>query len=326
MNTGQYTLGIDMGGTKILAGVVDQSGNILGQAKRKTQAEQSPEAVMDRIVQTAYEALAQAGVGIEAADQVGVGAPGPLDPVQGVILEAPNLGWKNVRIKDYLEAKFGKPCHIYNDVNAGTWGEYILGAGRGSQNCVGVFVGTGIGGGLVFNGVLFEGSGHLAGEIGHLHVRLKGPRCGCGKHGCLETFASRTAVARMIRRAQKRGLKTSVNDLVKDKNAQIRSGAIKKAFAQGDPVVKKAVEKAAAFLGIGLASVANLLNPDRFVLGGGLVEALGEPYIALVRRRFEARAFPSVVKSAQIVEATLGDNAGLLGAALLARQAGRSQA
>ena len=308
-----------MGGTKILAALVDSNGCITSRAKKKTRAELGPEAVLERIHQTARETLQGAGIETGQVGCLGIGAPGPLDPKAGVVLEAPNLKWRNVHLKAFLEEKLGIETYLSNDVNAGTWGEFKLGAGRGALSCVGVFIGTGIGGGLVLDGKLWEGASHVAGEIGHICVDPNGPVCGCGRCGCLEAFASRTAMTREVLRIAKKAKKTKSYTV--DQGGQIRSKQYKQAFDSGDELFTHVIHNAAGHLGIGLGSVANLLNPECIILGGGLVEALGKPYVDLVEQSFNERTFASAASAVRIVEAALGDDAGIIGTALLARQA-----
>jgi glucokinase len=318
-------LGIDIGGTKILAAVIDRQGHVVARAKNRTKVEEGAQAVINRVVGTAQQALQGAEITAARVQCAGAGAPGPLDSVAGVVLEAPNMGWKNVPLAQILADQLGIDTWLSNDVNAGTWGEYQLGAGRDVRSCLGVFVGTGIGGGIIINGELYEGAGGVAGEIGHMCLDLKGPLCGCGQRGCLEALASRTAITRDIWAEIKSGAKSKTLD-AKSKGGQIRSKQLLKALADGDKVVTNVLERAARCLGIGLASTANLINPEKIVLGGGVVEALGEKYLKIVRAAFEARAFKSVLASTHIVQAQLGDDAGVLGAALLARRAAEQAA
>lgn len=316
----EMTLGIDLGGTKILAAVVDAENRIVARAKKKTKADGGAEAVIKRIVQVGQEAVEEAALEPGMLTCAGIGSPGPLDPWQGIVFEAPNLGWKNVPLKALLEKEFGCPVALANDVNAGTWGEYVLGAGRGSKHCLGVFVGTGIGGGLIFDGKLFHGAANVAGEIGHMVLDPNGPECGCGQRGCVEALASRTAITREIRAAIDSGGKQAPDFKFKNSSGQIRSKELRAAWEEGDKATRKILEQAAAAMGLGLASAANLINPDRIVLGGGVVEAFGGAYTELVCAAFVGRAFKSVSDSAELVEASLGDDAGVLGAALIARE------
>lgn len=315
-----YTIGIDVGGTKILTGILDQDQNVVGRAKKKTKVEEGVEAVLVRIVDTVNEALKAAGVGADQVQTVGICVPGPALPDEGIIIEAPNLGWHNLNIIEFLVKTIGRPAYLSNDVTAGTWAEFSMGAGRGARNLLGVFVGTGIGGGLIIDGRLYEGSGRLAGEIGHICLNPQGPICGCGRHGCLEAYASRTAMTRDIRAALDRGITSSIVKEIEPGDRQIRSRQLKQAFNAGDRVVVDVVKQAAYHLGIGLGSLANVLNPDCIVLGGGVVEAFGDSYVKQVNASFKRFAFESVYKNAKLVQAALGDDAGVVGAALLARR------
>lgn len=320
MGKKNYSLGIDVGGTKILAAVLDNDQNVIGRAKKKTRVEDGVEAVLVRIAETAGEAMLAAGLAADQMRTVGICVPGPAEPDTGVIIEAPNLGWRNLNIIEFLNKTLKRPAYLSNDVTAGTWAEFSMGAGRGSKNCLGVFVGTGIGGGLVFNGELYEGSGRQAGEIGHICLNPHGPVCGCGRHGCLEAYASRTAMTRNIRAAIDRGHDSVILKEVDPRERQIRSRQLKQAFSEGDKVVTDVVREAAYFLGIGLGSLANVLNPDCIVLGGGVVEAFGDPYVKAVNSSFKRFAFQSVYDKVKLVQAALGDDAGVVGAALLARK------
>ena len=173
-------IGVDMGGTKILSAVIDAEGNILGTAKVPTKAKKGASEVIDRIADSVRKAIDKSGVAAESIQAIGIGAPGPLDPATGVVIFAPNLGWRDVPLKAELEARVGFPTFVDNDVNVGTLGEHVFGAGRGVQNVVGIFVGTGIGGGIILQGELFHGASKTAGEIGENYCQGRWPRCGCG--------------------------------------------------------------------------------------------------------------------------------------------------
>ena len=193
-----YTLGIDLGGTKILAAVMDAEGQILCRVKKKTRVDLGQMMIIDRISRTVHEAIECSGIQPKKIRCIGIGAPGPINWQTGIMAEAPNLGFKDFNIKRAMEENLGITTFAFNDVNAGTWGEYVLGAGRGSSSCLGVFVGTGIGSGIIIHHKLYEGAGRFAGEIGHMCIKLHGPVCGCGRRGCLEALASRTAMTRDI--------------------------------------------------------------------------------------------------------------------------------
>ena len=316
-----YVVGVDMGGTKILAAVINAEGEISQQAKTATKPKKGPDAVIKRIVRCIREAIDGAKLKPSQIRAVGIGSPGPLDPETGVIIFAPNLGWSNVPLKAELEANLSIPTFVDNDVNVGTLGESAFGAGQGVKSLVGIFVGTGIGGGIILDGKLFHGLNKTAGEVGHMIVEANGPRCGCGNFGCLEAVASRTAITRDLQKAIiKKGQKSKLTKLNGGKLDQIRSQAIAKAVKRGDKPTIKVMQRAGKYLGISVASIVHFLNPEMVVLGGGVIEAMGDSLLDPIRQAAAKYALPTTMDGVQIVEATLGDDAGVIGAAVLARQ------
>ena len=314
-------IGVDMGGTKILSAIIDAKGNILGTAKVSTKAGRGAVAVIDRIANCIRSAIEKSGVAAESIQAVGIGAPGPLDPATGVVIFAPNLGWRDVPLKAELEARVGFPTFVDNDVNVGTLGEHVFGAGRGIQDVVGIFVGTGIGGGIILQGELFHGASKTAGEIGHIIVKAGGPRCGCGTRGCLEAIASRTAMTKQFQKAiLEKGKKSVLSELTGGDLGAIRSGVLAKAIRLNDALTLKVFKKVTKYLGIGIGSIVNFLNPEMIVLGGGVVEALDDTFLDDIRAATEKYSLPNTLDGVQIVRAELGDNSGILGAAALARQ------
>ncbi len=314
-------IGVDMGGTKTLAAVVNASGSILATAKIPTQAKDDTSIVIDRISDCIKEALQKSDIPEDTIRAIGIGAPGPLDPETGVVIFAPNLGWKDVPLKTELEQRTGIPTFVDNDVNVGTLGEHTYGSGRGVQNLVGIFIGTGIGGGIIMNGKLFHGASKTAGEIGHIIVQEGGPKCGCGNRGCLEALASRTAITKQLRNSiRKKGKKSVITELTDNNLQQIRSGTLAKALRSKDKLTRKIFKKTTKYLGVGIGSIVNFLNPEMIVLGGGVVEALDHDFIKNIRKATKKFALPNTLKGVQIVRAQLGDDAGVLGAAALARQ------
>jgi len=317
----KYVVGVDMGGTKILAATIAEDGTIVSRAKTATKAHKDPTKVIDRIADCINTAIEQAGLKKSSIQAVGIGAPGPLDPQDGVIIFAPNLNWYNVPLKKELENRLDIPTFLDNDVNVGTVGEFTHGAGQGVNSLVGIFVGTGIGGGIVLNGELFHGTNKTAGEIGHIIVKAGGPKCNCGNSGCLEAMSSRIAITKRIRRAiLKRGKKSRILELNDGNLDSIRSGTLAKAVAAGDKVTIKVMRRTAKYLGIGVASVVNFLNPEMIILGGGVVEALDDKFIERIRRFAVAYALPNTMDGVEIATAKLGDDAGVIGASVLARQ------
>jgi glucokinase len=319
--TNDLVVGVDLGGTKILAAVVAADGKILGQAKRKTKPETGTESVIERIVKTVDDALVSAKVARADVRAVGIGAPGPIDPDTGTVLMAPNLnGWENVPLAKTLSEQLGAPVFLDNDVNVGTLGEFVYGAGRGAKDVIGVFVGTGIGGGLIIGGQLRSGARHAAGEIGHMIVLAEGPYCGCGNRGCIEALASRTAIVSSLRMAVQSGRKTTLTEALAGGVERLSSGVLAQAWKSNDTLTVEVLTRVQYYLGLHLASLVNFLDPELIVLGGGVIEALGEDFLQPIRRvayqHFTQRRDASQVK---IVLSQLGDNAGILGAAVAAR-------
>jgi glucokinase len=322
-NVSKPVIGVDMGGTKILAGVVSAEGKILGTAKRATKPGSGPEKVIERMVKTAQDAVKAAGLEMKEIAGLGAGAPGPLDPDRGVVIFTPNLpGWENVPLAKLLSEGLEIPAYIENDVNLGTLGEWALGAGRGVKDMVGIFVGTGIGGGLILDGALRQGWRKACAEVGHIILLAEGPMCGCGNRGCLEALASRTAIERDIWAGIKAGRESLIPEIMgQDSRERMTSGALAEAWEKNDPLVREVLGRTQFYLGLAVASLVNLVDPELVVLGGGVVEALGEQYLEPIRwTAYQNFINKRGAKEVKIVPAQLGDQAGLLGAATWARQ------
>ncbi|HYP27102.1 MAG TPA: ROK family protein [Blastocatellia bacterium] len=317
---GSYLLGIDLGGTKISAAVFDEGNNIIARARAKTRAKRDEENVFETIVKTGKEAVASAGLGPKDLLALGIGSPGPIDPDTGYIVDSVNIRFKNFPLGPRLSEEFGCPASVNNDVSAGTYGEFKAGAARGASHVLGIFVGTGIGGGLILNGSLYQGFSKNAGEVGHIIIKAGGPRCGCGNRGCLEALASRTAMTRRIKKAIRSGHKTLIRKLVDKKADVIPSSVLKEAYDAGDRVVMKVVNQAAHHIGVGIGSLVNLLGPEVVVLGGGVIHALGEEMMETIETITREVTFEITAKDLRITRAELGDDAGVTGAALLARE------
>ena len=317
---GPPVLGIDLGGTKILAGVVSPENRILGRAKRPTPAQEGAEAILKTIVECLDEALTAAGLTRNDIAAAGVGSPGPLDSETGTILFSANLNVQNFTLGPSLASILSRPVTVQNDVRVGGYGEFRLGAGQGYQNLIAAFVGTGIGGCLVSDGHIVTGSTGNAGEIGHIIVKAGGPKCGCGALGCMEALASRTAITRRVMKAISKGRPTVLADKISRKSGRLKSGDLAAAVAAGDLVAVKEVERAAYYLGLGLGSLINVFGPEIVIIGGGVAEAIGEPFVELVRKTAREQALADRGGTIPIALAALGDDAGIHGAALLARE------
>ncbi len=312
-------IGIDLGGTKILAAVVNKKGEILTRKKKRTRVEKPYQEVIARIASCARRAAEEANIPLSSIAAVGIGAPGGLNPSTGIISIAPNLNWRDVPLKDILAEDLGIPVFVGNDVNVGILGEHRLGAGVGVKNLVGIFVGTGIGGGLILDGKLYEGSSFLAGEIGHIPVVDDGPLCGCGNRGCLEAVAGRLAIVRDIKEAVEKGKKTVLTQWIDKDLSRVKSNLLARAWEEKDPLTVRVLKRAARYIGRGVATVISLLNPDVVVLGGGLIEALDDNFLKHISESVKKSTFPATFKETRIVRALLGDDAGIIGAAFYAR-------
>ncbi len=312
-------VGFDLGGSKMLATVFNDEFKMLGSERKRTKGHEGAKAGIERIAKTIRGALNEAGVDAGKLGGIGVGCPGPLDLDRGIVFETPNLGWKNVKFKDALQDEFGCPAVIINDVDAGVYGEYRFGAGQGARCAVGVFPGTGIGGGCVYEGKILRGKKSSCMEIGHMQVMPDGPLCGCGRRGCLEAVASRLAIAGAVAQAALRGQTPIIMERAGANLADIRSGVLAKAIEEGDKVVEQIVRNAAGHIGTAVASVVNLLSPDIIVLGGGLVEAMPKLFTDEVAQTAKSRVLPSFTETFTVTAAKLGDDAAVMGAAAWAR-------
>lgn len=317
---GKYSIGIDLGGTKIIAGVVNkETGEVVGHAKKHTKKEKGSDIVVQRVFETVEKAICIAGVPIGQIDSIGIGAAGQVDRENGVLISSPNLNCYDLELKRILEEHFNMPVKVANDVEVATLGEMKFGNGVGYDNFLCVFVGTGIGSGIVNNGQLILGANGTAGEIGHVIVDVNGRACECGAYGCLEAYASRTAIEKRIKSSLRRGRKSLISGIIKEdesSNGTIRSSHMKKALEAGDELVSECINEAAEYLSSGLASVINFMNPQLIILGGGLVDSIDCFYDSTVKATKE-KALPTASCSLKITKAKLGDFSGVVGAALL---------
>jgi glucokinase len=318
----KFAVGVDFGGTKISAGVVNlDTGRLVGTAKKKTRQVSEEADVVKRIIAVVDESMSEAGVDLKKIHGVGIGAAGMVNRQKGILVEAVNIGANDLPLAEPLSKHYSIPCRLGNDVEVATLGEMHFGAGKNCSDLVCIFVGTGIGSGIVRDGKLYRGATGTAGEIGHIVLFPDGRQCGCGSFGCLEAYASRTAVAKTILSDLHRGLNSVIKDKVDMTKGILRSKALAHAVQSQDEVVLTAVHDAARFMGMGLATVINFYNPRRIILGGGLIEAVEMYYHVAVK---EARRRALKIPSAKIefAKAALGDFAGIVGAAMLMRDNG----
>ena len=309
-------VGVDLGGTHMQIGVVDQANLVVGRAKRMTQAEQGRDAVIARIVEGVEEACAQAGVRAADIASVGVGAPGAIDLAAGVVLEAPNLRWNNVPLAQRLSAAVGgRPVLLDNDVNVAVYGENRLGAGAGARDLLGVWIGTGIGGGLILNGSLYQGASGTAGEIGQMVLFPAAP---LGSR-TLEENCSRRQIIDRLSRLIRSNRESSLSDKLNE-SGRLTSSDIAQAYKKGDDLTRRVMDEVADMLSVTISGVVTLLGLRRVILGGGLSEELGQEFADLVAAHARTRVFPKALQTLEVVATKLADDAGLLGAALLARE------
>lgn len=317
----EYLMGVDLGGTKILAGVFTPKLELVGTLKVSTKSERGPEEVIERIARCIIEAVDECDLNLKQIKGIGIGAPGAVDPESGRVIFAPNLGWKDIPLEKELKKKLDLPVFLENDCNICTLGVYEEELKGKPRHVIGIFLGTGVGGGLILNGELYSGFNHTAGELGHMVIDVNGPKCSCGNKGCFEVFSSRSALFRKIQAAVKDGQKTVLTDMLGPDLADLRSGDLRKAIRRGDKFVEKIVEEAAEYAGIAVANLINLFNPEVVVLGGGIIEALQDEMMNIISKTAREHALPGTAKGIEIVASKLGDNAGIVGGAVLARRA-----
>jgi glucokinase len=317
MSDVQLTIGVDIGGTKVLGGVVDPDGHVLAEARRETPAD-DPGKTLDFIVEVIQELAAAHPVGA-----VGIGAAGWIDETRSTVLFAPNLAWRNEPLRDRIAARIPLPVVVENDGNAAAWAEFRYGAAAHADESMAlVTVGTGIGGGLVIGGQLVRGAHGIAGEPGHVRVVPDGLLCGCGRHGCLEQYASGKALIRYAREQAQAdpASATRLLELAAGSLDGVTGPLVTRAAQDGDPAAVAAFGTVGAWLGAGLVDLVQLLDPQVLVVGGGVVEA-GELLLAPTRAAYAAQlAARGTMPVATVVAASMGNNAGVVGAADLARR------
>ncbi|MEM6331859.1 MAG: ROK family protein [Planctomycetota bacterium] len=311
------TIGIDLGGTNVRAGVVAEGHKVLGSASTKTKPEQGVDAVLDRIEKVVEKAIDDADVKRKDITRAGIGAPGAVDIDTGVVLQTGNMGWRDVPLADLLSKRLEVPVAVDNDVNVGAWGEHVAGAGRGFGSMIAIFIGTGVGAGIVLNGKLFHGHHHTAGEIGQTIIQAGSP---LGRRS-VEDLASRTAIAANLVSLIRSNHPSIVPDLVDGDLTRVRSKAINTAFAEGDPLTRRVVQEACAVIAAAAANAVTLLSLPCVVFGGGLAEAMGQRLLPLIREPFEDAVFPDALRRCELRITELGDDAGVIGAAGVATAA-----
>ena len=310
---------IDLGGTKI-ASAIFSNNKIIARDHIFTLAHEGVSKVLSRLIISLENLLKKTNLNPSQIESICIASAGIIDMSKGIVTVSPNLSdWHDVPIRSKIEEHLGIDTYLLNDASAAALGEYTLGAGKNSNNVIYITVSTGIGGGIIINGELYLGTIGGAGEIGHMSIKENGPLCYCGNRGCLETLASGTAIAREAIRLVRKGGKTSLSSMTGNKIENVTAKEVSIAAHQGDTLAKEVVLKAANYLGIGMANVVNIFNPDMIIIGGS-VSKIGELLFKPVRRQVIKRAFGLPMKTVSIVPSKLGDDAGLIGAAIFARQ------
>lgn len=315
-----WYLGVDVGGTKILGAMVKANGKVVARKRVPTPRDTSPHETAGTILQVMEELLAEDPTYREGLQAIGLAVPGITDQEEGRVVVTPNMNLTGLRITPMVSERFGVPVALGNDVNLGTLGEKWMGSAAHADSAVGIFVGTGIGGGVIVNGRLVEGFRGAAGEIGHMLMLRDGPLCGCGHRGCLEALASRTAIEREIRMGVELGRKTVLTELIGHDLSIIRSSMLKRALLQGDELVEEVMRHAAETLGAACLTIRHMIDPEVIVLGGGVVEACDFFVLPIVEEAVASDPLPGARPGGHVVGSTLGDDAVVLGAVALAQQ------
>lgn len=307
-------IGVDVGGTNVKIALVSDEGKIIYSNSIPTRAEMGYEYTVNSMKDAIKDLLKETKLQASDIEGMGFGFPGQIDCQKGVVRLAPNIpGWVNVPIAEIMETEFGIPTRVDNDVRTATLGELNYGAGIGCENLICITVGTGIGSGLVVNGKLVRGASNAAGEIGHIKLNMQGgPLCGCGDRGCLEAYASGPSIVALAEEYIRGGKSTKYRELA---NPDITPYIVAVAAKEGDPVAKQIFRIMGEYIGMGLTSVVNLLNPEKIIIGGGVADA-GEILLNPIRETIAKRAM-TIQKEVEIVPAQLGNTAGVIGASLL---------
>ncbi len=313
----RFVLGIDIGGTNLVVGSVAEDGSALHALDSEpTHAEAGQTDVLDRLITLAQRTIERTRQEVRGADiiGVGVGAPGPLDTKRGIVLLTPNLGWVNLPLRQIIHERLGLPAALDNDANCAVLGEWWMGAARGTRNAIGITIGTGIGGGIIVDGKLYHGASDCAGEIGHTTIDTEGRRCKCGNYGCLEAYASGPNIALRAVEELKAGAVSRLADYVGGDLRQVTAQTVYQAAHDGDQLALEVVNDTAKFLGVGIANLLNVFNPEVVVVCGGVTLA-GDRLFDPLRREVARRAFKPAVSVCRIIPCELSGTAGVYGAA-----------
>ena len=309
----KYDICLDVGGTKVLGAIFNENREIIYRLKKRSKAGENKQGDIEQvIISVVEEMIKESGIKKKQINAISAGAPGVINSASGIVLFSPNLPWRNYDIRTPIEKTFGVPFYIGNDVNVGVLGEYKFGAAKGYKNVVGLFVGTGMGGGLILNGELYSGHMYKGAEYGHMILDPEGPLCGCGQRGCLEAFSSKKGMSSYIRIQASRGRETMMAEHVQE--GVFRSKFLKKALKKQDAVTVEAVDRACHYLAIATGNMINTLSPEIVVYGGGVIEAVGPTFLEKIEAEVDRYCMPSIRDTVELKIAELGDDSNIYGA------------
>ncbi len=312
-----YKLGIDLGGTNIVAGVVDENYNIVATAERKTNAGRPAAEILDDMAAAALEAMGEAGIGKTEIEAAGVGVPGSVDPDSGMVYFCDNLRFLNVPMAQMLKERTGIDFYLENDANAAAYGEFIAGSGAGNKNFILITLGTGVGGGIILDGKIYTGSNYAGGELGHMVIEMDGEMCNCGRQGCWEAYASATALIRQTKQAMVRYPKSLLWQMCDNNIDAVNGRTAFDAMRGGDSVAKRVVDKYVDYIALGITNLINIFQPDVVCIGGGISKE-GDNLVLPIREYVEGENYArNVDRKTEINVASLGNDAGIIGAAYI---------
>ena len=312
-----YKLGIDLGGTNIVAGVVDENYNIIATAKRKTNCPRPAEEIVADMAAAALEAVENAGLKLQDIEAAGVGSPGSIDPENGMVCTSNNLDFTMVPLAQMLKDKTGIDFYLENDANAAAYGEFIAGAGKGAKNFIMITLGTGVGGGIIINGKIYSGSDFAGGELGHTVILADGEGCTCGRKGCWEAYASATALIRQTKRKMAECKDSKMWELVNGDINAVSGRTSFDAMRQGDKAGAEVADQYIKYISIGIANNINIFRPEILAIGGGISKE-GDNLLVPLREKLKGNIFAYNSKmQTEVVAAKLGNDAGIIGAAYI---------
>ena len=313
----KYYVGIDLGGTNIVAGVVDENYNIISKASTKTNCPRPEKEIADDMAKMALQAVKNANLEISDIEWIGIGTPGIANSATGIIERANNLGFVNTPMVKYIKETIDKPVFIENDANAAAYGEFVAGAAKEARNAICVTLGTGVGAGIIIDGKIYSGSNYAGAEIGHTVIEVDGAECSCGRKGCFEAYSSATGLIRMSKEAMEKNPDSIMNKMAQEKGGKVTARTSFDAMRAGDKSAKEVVDKYIKYLAAGITNTINIFQPDILCIGGGVCNE-GDPLLLPVKALVENEDFAkNSEKRTEIVIAKLGNDAGIIGAAFL---------